>query len=382
MPVAWGSIALALLLAAWLMHGKWSAQFARLKRTPAALFAIALLALYAIGTLYSTGSSHDTAEFLIRYAKLIIIPIVLMSIDDEKWRRRTVNAFLIGLGVELLVSYARRLGIISMYPDPNQRFIGLINHISYGVMLAFGAYVFAWRAMHAKEWNFFWGICALAATINILFINSGRTGYVIYFSLFALFFIQHWKWRGVMIGGITAAVLIAAALTLSPTARHRTEQIQQNIQQFSKGQDNTPVGLRLLHYREALNVIAHRPLIGYGTGSFAAEYEKAIAGTDNFIVSNPENEYLITLAQLGIIGLFILLSFLLLFWIETKNMPNEERHFAQALLIAFIVGSLFNSVLLDALEGRFFVLLAGIFLASSLTVARDSKKSGHACLAS
>jgi len=382
MPVVWGSIAFSLLLASWLLRGQWEDQFRRLKASPAAITAIALLALYAIGTLYSTGSSHEATGFLSKYAKLIVIPIALMAMIDEKWRTYTLNAFLIGLGIELMISYARRIGIIVEFQDPNQRYIGLINHISFGVMLAFGCYILVWRALHAKNWRFFWTICAIFASINILFINSGRTGYVVFLALFALFCIQHWKWRGMLIGGLVGLILVASALTISPTARHRVEQIPRNIHQFSKGEDNTPVGLRLLHYREAIKIIAKSPLIGFGTGSFSTEYKTAVSGTDNFIVSNPENEFIITMAQLGLPGLAVLLAFLIFFWLQTKKMPKEASDAAQALIVTFIVGSMFNSILLDALEGRFFVFIAGVLLASVPLANSKLTEQDASCLAS
>lgn len=379
MPVVWGSIAFALLLISWLFLGRWQDQFCRLRSSPAAIATIALLALYVIGTLYSTGPRHEATGFLSKYAKLIVIPIIIMALIDEKWKNYTINAFLISLGVELAISYARRIGIIAEFPDPNQRFIGLINHISYGVMLAFGCYLLAWRAMHAAKWRIFWAIFAILATINILFINSGRTGYVVFLCLFALFFIQHWKWRGIIIGGVIGIILVVSALTISPTARHRVEQIPQNIHQFSKGEDNTPVGLRLLHYREALEITAKSPFIGFGTGSFSTEYKIAVAGTNNFIVSNPENEFLITMAQLGLPGLIALLIFLFFFWMQAKQMPKEVSNASQALIVTFIVGSMFNSLLLDALEGRFFVLMAGVLLSFAPAYTWKSSKQGKTC---
>jgi hypothetical protein len=48
-------------------------------------------------------------------------------------------------------------------------------------------------------------------------------------------------------------------------------------------------------------------------------------------------------------------------------MGIQEQCMAQALLIAMAVGNLFNSQLLDAPEGRFFVVLAGVLLASAKT---------------
>jgi O-antigen ligase len=68
------------------------------------------------------------------------------------------------------------------------------------------------------------------------------------------------------------------------------------------------------------------------------------------------------LSQLGIFGLFFEIFFIASIYIKSRLMNNESQEWAYALLVAFILYSGLNSTLLDAGEGRFFVVLLAIVL--------------------
>jgi len=76
---------------------------------------------------------------------------------------------------------------------------------------------------------------------------------------------------------------------------------------------------------------------------------------------NPHNEYLLVTAQLGLVGLAALLA---LFWVPWRLAPRLltplETHFARALVLTIAVGCLFNSLLIDHVEGLLFALGLGV----------------------
>ena len=80
------------------------------------------------------------------------------------------------------------------------------------------------------------------------------------------------------------------------------------------------MGLRFTFWKYSLKLIAEKPLLGHGTGSFAKEYQR-IAGNELsiiknpqvpsnelFITKNPHNEFLMISTQLGLLGLLIYLG--------------------------------------------------------------------------
>jgi O-antigen ligase len=89
-----------------------------------------------------------------------------------------------------------------------------------------------------------------------------------------------------------------------------------------------------------------------------------VAGTSDIRTSNPHNEYFLTAVQLGLVGLAMLFIFGFSLWQSTISLTGENKAALEGLVLTIGIGCLFNSQLLDAGEGRFFVVLSGIILGS------------------
>lgn len=197
-------------------------------------------------------------------------------------------------------------------------------------------------------------------------INNGRTGYVILFALVILFFFQKFGLKGIAIGVIATSFLGSTAFFLSPTSHERIIRTVQNFEKYKTGEGatETSTGLRLQFYHHSIEIISKNPIFGTGTGSFPEEYAKSIAGTSDVRTSNPHNEYFLTTVQLGLVGLAMLLIFGFSLWKSATLMTGENKAALQGIVFTIGIGCLFNSQLLDAGEGRFFVILSGIILGS------------------
>ena len=110
-----------------------------------------------------------------------------------------------------------------------------------------------------------------------------------------------------------------------------------------------------------MEIVRSHPLAGVGTGGFAAAYARQVEGTGLVPTVNPHNEYLNIAVQLGMAGLLALGWLFFLVWRHAAMLPTRlERDLARGLAIAFVVGSLFNSLLMDHVEGLFFAWCAGV----------------------
>jgi O-antigen ligase len=132
------------------------------------------------------------------------------------------------------------------------------------------------------------------------------------------------------------------------------------------------MGMRLQFWQNTISLIAKHPLLGTGTGSLHREYGRLVAGTDTLDAVNPHNEYLGVTAQLGLVGLILLLAIGVSAWRDGMKLPSLERDALQALIVTMAIGSLFNSLLLDVNEGRFFVVMLGLLLAGVANQATSS----------
>uniref|UniRef100_E6PN58 Putative O-antigen polymerase n=1 Tax=mine drainage metagenome TaxID=410659 RepID=E6PN58_9ZZZZ len=377
LPTALGSVATVLLLLAWLLSGRWGEQFQRWRAVPTAMWATALLLMFVIGTTYSAGTGHGVSNFMGKYAKLLLVPVLIMALMDPRWRRRAINAFLLGAVIATALSYARFFNWV-----PTRLHESVVQgHIHFGTIMAFAAYFFARKAFEPGRWRWLWVLVAAWMAFDLLYINIARTGYVVVFALIVLLAWQRFRLRGLVIGTVAAVVLAGVAFTAFPVAKLRLEQAVSNIQQYKQFErtregnlDANSLGLRLQFWSNSLRLIAQHPILGTGTGSLHEEYAKLVAGTNTLDAVNPHNEYLSTTVQLGVIGLALLLGMGIAAWRDGLKLPVIERDALQGVIVTIAVGSLFNSLLLDVNEGRFFVVMLGLLLAA---VAHQVRKQAE-----
>jgi len=104
-------------------------------------------------------------------------------------------------------------------------------------------------------------------------------------------------------------------------------------------------------------------LLGLGTGAFKSEYAKQTGFTTGLqATSNPHNQYLLMTIETGVVGLFVFLFFLLSAWRSSAFLDAQASLSVQGLVLLFAIGSLFNSLMLDAGEGRFYCTLLGVLV--------------------
>jgi O-antigen ligase len=122
-------------------------------------------------------------------------------------------------------------------------------------------------------------------------------------------------------------------------------------------------------YKNTLLMIKQSPLIGYGTGALRFEYNKLASTQDTLLkdVPNPHNQYLLTFFELGIIGLIALFFMFYRFWEHSNIIGGSDKYagmYLKGVVLTIAIGSLFNSLLLDATEGKFFCVLSGLLLSA------------------
>ena len=128
-------------------------------------------------------------------------------------------------------------------------------------------------------------------------------------------------------------------------------------------QTESSMGLRYTYWKNSLKLIAEKPLVGHGTGSFSKEYRR-IVKEDWMASKNPHNEFFMIGVQLGLLGLIIYLGFLASQYYYAKKLQNENKWLAQGLLLSLIITSIFNSPLMDHNEGHWFATMIALCFAS------------------
>jgi O-antigen ligase len=239
---------------------------------------------------------------------------------------------------------------------------------THGLLMAYGAFLFAQLALAAatRRARIAWSVLALLAAANGLLVVPGATGYLVLGAL-VLYLGFVWQgWRGIALALCAGAAAVIVLISVPGPFKERVHRIQDEIVQWQPGVANevSSVGTRLEFYRVSLKVVANRPFLGHGTGSFAAAFAENTRGQDVVQSGNPHNEYLHIMVQLGLVGLA---GLFILFWTHWQLAPALatplERHLARGLLLAMLVGCLFNSWLMDHVEGLHYAWLTGLLFA-------------------
>lgn len=372
LPTAFMSIAMGLLVLVWLVSGDYSAKIKLISNNPAALIAAALFCLYGLGMLYSSAAWDMRLAWWLKYHKLLYIPLIISVLTNEKYREYAIQAFLAGMLLVLIISYLKWLGIVP-HKDIGQGYFVFKGRIAHNILMAFAVYLMLKLAVQtAKPYCWLWAIGSMLGFLNIFFLVNGRSGQIILLVLCVWFCWEIWRTKSIkyLFGGAVALLLILSAL---PNAGDfRLTQITQEIANHKPNEAQTSSGTRLEFYNNSLTLIKLNPLFGAGTGSFEFEY-KQLAETQQTLatyVPNPHNEFLLTWQELGLLGLFLLIVLFASQWNASHRIFKGQNHSMvdgyalRGLILTMTIGSLFNSLLLDAGEGKFYCVMAGVLLSA------------------
>jgi len=385
--VALDNVLLAVILLHWLLGGGYREKLAAIRANPVALLALALFGLYLVGTLYTIGSESDVLNTLSKATRLLLVPALVLPMREHVWRVRAVTAFLAAMLVSMLVSYLFWLGVIPVNVwlkgtalDP----VAFKAHITHNLFMAYTAFLFALAAVCARTRRGRWLLFALAAgaAVNVLVMVPGRTGHIVVLVLFTYFLYRELRVKGFAIAGLALAAL-AAVVALSPDSmlHKRFTLADDEYQQWRAGvppDQSSSVGQRLELLRNTVDVIRDNPVLGVGTGGFAAAYAALASRSGDPATKNPHNEFLMIVSQLGLAGLALLLCLFGAQWWFAARLPDRmSEGAARGLVLTIVVASALTSTLVDHAEGLFFAYMSGVLYAGYGARRREAA-SGHA----
>lgn len=350
-------------------------QLTKVVREPWFYGIILLFALVLLGALTGIADLKSKLIFINKYSKFLFIPLIALAFQNERLRWLAIHAFLAAMTLTLLISFFKALGWITMNPvnDPGAVFH---NHIVTGFYMAFAAFLSANLALNHNNTalRLSYTLLALLFSYQTLFINTGRTGYVIYSVLLILFL-----WQSIPARKIPLYLIIILPFALlvayhSMALNTGFKAIVHDVQNYQEGNNkNTSVGFRLQFHQYAKKLFLAHPIWGTGTAGFTYSYrqEQPIPAWGKNLL-DPHNQYWLMAAEYGIIGLAVLFYFFLAFFHASQGL-KDMRPMMIALLCSFLVANLSDSFLLFSNTGDFLVFFAAIALGESL----EKKPSPH-----
>jgi hypothetical protein len=332
---------------------------------PVIAFAIVVLLQLITGNTAYRYATLSASLNLVTYGALMLVAADVFA------RRRRLRVFvyvmgLLGFGIALFAILQGLSGTDKIYWFRSPGIISAaiygpyVNHNHYAGLMEMlipmaGAAAFLQRGPKQVLLSF----AAMMMALSVIFSRS-RGGIIslateLLFVCFVLFWFQRNR-RGLLIVlGLSAAV--AALVLLLGTDKV--------FQRLSETQD----AYRFPIYRDCLQMALHRPILGYGFGTFSAIYPAFRSFYTDLFVNHAHNDYLEVLVETGIVGLSFLLWMLMgVFRAGFRKLMDPHDYEGRMLtlgLLAGIFGVVVHSFLdfnlhIPANAALFFVMCAAI----------------------
>ncbi|MEW5791122.1 MAG: O-antigen ligase family protein [Pseudomonadota bacterium] len=365
LSTAGSSIAGALFVLLYLVSGYWR-NWRLIGERPWFWPLIGIFALNLLGMLWTEDSSRGL-EILGRTALLIFALAGATLPWDLRYFRRLVLWFLMGLALNAVVGLLQWLHFFPWRPmDPLLGPIGYANWIFLSMSLANALLWLAYDFRHQLVLPRMWNIALGAVFFIQLLSTGGRTGQLAFAVLFpiAVVMLYPGRWRLAAFG---LAILAVAGLGLSPNVQHRLQEGMGDLKQYEAGNVSTSWGQRLVFWEGALRLADEHPVLGVGTGDYMREMDRLqkqhlVPQTPGVAyIDNPHNTYLAYLADLGAVGLLVLLWFLLAVFRESwRHRQQPAAWFKLCYLGIFLLGSLTDTLMWGHDNVFALALIAGI----------------------
>ena len=391
--IPWSTSATIILLVIWLvvlLPTIEPQQFGRVVRHPAALAAIALVALAVAGTLWAEGPWRNRWQGIGPAMKLLVLPFLLYQFARSGRSDWVYKAFLVSCTLLLVYSW-------TIYLAPGWQFtrahgfdttgVPVRNTIDQNqefVLCLFGLAVASVHALRQGRALVAALLAALAVAFlaNVLFVALARTS-LLYLGVIAIMFAaRNFERRTTWLMLIGLAALVPALWLSSSNLRNRIAHIAVEYQEYRETNRPTSTGQRLAYWSQSIDWIREAPVIGHGTGSSKRLFDAAAVGKQGAWadkIANPHNQTLYVAIQWGLLGCVVLFAM----WFCHAHLFLTHGGFAgwigAVVVIQNIISSLFNSHLFDFAEGWIYVggvgVAGGAILRHGATIAAESQTS-------
>jgi O-antigen ligase len=327
-----------------------------------------LFFMLVISILYTNADPESIKNIFFKYIKLLYLPILYYIVNSKDIIRNCFRYFHVGATIILFLSFLKFFNLFE--PEIISKYLNL----EYAYKLKAGATLFQHTIIHGVIFSFFgvttylkgsnsnvkyYYLLSFLSFYNVLLINISRTGYIISLCLIGLIIIREISRTKFKLELIALFLtIITLFLVNSNTVKDRFYLAYQDINLIEENYYNTSLGYRFLWLKNGINNLQEKPLLGHGIGSHKNTIQKYIKDNNiqhpdlHAIGDNPHNEFINISTQLGTVGLFAFIIFLIRLYKETSN-----NFLIKSIFIIIIISSLFNSLLYDNVLGLFAVIL-------------------------
>lgn len=321
-----------------------------------------------IATTYSVDSWKISMGAFWAWRKLLLLPMAVALFDEDLWKKKLAITFVAVVSICAIFSFLGYFTHLGIYKYPAG--IILRNHATQGIMFAVAAFTLGMLLLNreislSKNQRWLMSLSILLLICNVVYVTPGRSGYLAFVILALTTVFGYVYISKKLLFPIMALILIPVLLFSSPTVRQRISQGVGEAQQVETNNQDTSMGIRMVLWKNTLELIRERPILGYGTGGFKSAYTPKVLNGPKWqldITHDPHNQFLKIWVEQGGWGLLIFLGIILsAFW---QKPSWTYRVLGIGIMLVWCGNSLFSSHFSTFSEGRFVFLWCGVMLAN------------------
>jgi O-antigen ligase len=369
----WSTSATGILVGLWLMACLPTLDIAALRRevlsAPGGL-PVLLVGLALVGLLWSDAPLPDRMRGIEPFLRLLMIPVLLAQFRRSE-RGMWVGAAFLASGV-ILLAFAWVMFCVGFEfgHGPGVPVKDYITQSGVFVLCAFALIHFG-----IDRWIEHRRVPAVAAVAlallfvaSIFYVSTSRTTLVVIPVLLLLIGLQRASWTVLGASMLAGVVVVAAMWMTSPYVRMRVTSVADEISESDIKE--TSSGSRLGFWRNSLLVLREAPILGHGTGMIGESFRRHADSNSGSSATNPHNQVFAVGIQLGAVGVAALLAMWAAHWWLFLR-PGIAAWIGLITVTQNIVGSLFNSHLMDFTQAWIYVFGVGVFGGVVLSRRRD-----------
>lgn len=319
--------------------------------------ALLFFAFVLLACLWSPASYSIQGSAIGKYCKLLYLPVLALAFIEPRVRSLSVHSYLLVMVITCVISILKFYGYIAS-TEPGEV---VYNYIITGFMMSLSTYLAAYYMTKAKGWpRLAYLAIVLLTSYQVFFVNRGRTGYIVYFVLISLLFMQTFSIKKALLSILGVLGLIGLIYTQSNTMQMRVHDLMSDVKYLQQDQKNTSLGYRIQFHDFARSLFNAHPIIGVGTGGYKYYFVK-----DNPVpswgtgTSDPHGQYWMILSELGLVGLALFVIFLGSLLLSSLQL-KESRPILLGVLTSFCLGSFSDSLFCYSTIGYLLVVFSAL----------------------
>ena len=321
---------------------------------------------------WGAGPFEARIQEILSWRKIFLLPIGLVIFEKTKAVDRVRGVMLWTCIFFLALSYC----IYFTFPVVGFWGRGYVeimqNHSTQGVLFSFASLSCLHHGCMGSRTvasRLAWLGVALAFAVNVVFLTDGRSGYLAFVIVALVYGASLFKSHSYKVLG--SFFLIVAAMSLSDTVRYKLGEGIHGFLDLGNGAEMSSMGIRRVMWIETIDIIKQHPLFGVGGGdAYRDKYADQVIDYQDWkgqVTDNPHQQFLLVVAQYGLVGLLIFLYWLVIIF---KEILKSESIFAIAVFAALFALCFFNGIIGDFIIGRWIFIGIAVLLTFNLTKDR------------